>query len=50
MSKTIESVISAINIAGDVSECQYSTTKDTSQTIEIITDKSMDLVKLSKLK
>lgn len=49
MTKTIEDVLSAVNEVNKVSDNQSASTKEASEAINLITDKSTKLVSLSKL-
>lgn len=49
MSKTIEEVLSAVNEVNEVSNNQSLSTKEASEALNLITDKSTKLVSLSKL-
>ncbi|QAA32307.1 methyl-accepting chemotaxis protein [Clostridium manihotivorum] len=48
MSRTIEDVLKVINEVGDIADTQSKSTSEVSKAIEFITNKSTDLVKLSK--
>lgn len=46
--KTVKEVIEDVNDAGQISDNQYITTSEMSSSIDVITNRAMDLVKMSK--
>jgi methyl-accepting chemotaxis protein len=46
--KTVKEVLADVNDAGQISDNQYIATSEISKSIEVITNRAMDLVKMSK--